>query len=70
MDDAARRRMFQARALAATELDVVGAAATDDEGVRAAAARQPDVVLVRAARPGVEGASSSAACVLSRRTPE
>jgi DNA-binding NarL/FixJ family response regulator len=48
--------MFRAALLAATELEVVGATGTDDGGVRAAAAHRPDLILVVAARPDVEGA--------------
>jgi len=56
VDDAARRRLYGAALLASPDLDVVAATAADEAGVRAAAARQPDAVLVDAARPGVEGA--------------
>lgn len=56
VDDAARRRAFADALGAAAELAVVGATAADELGVRAAAARQPDVVLVEALHAGVQGA--------------
>jgi DNA-binding NarL/FixJ family response regulator len=56
IDDGARRRLFAAALAPSSDLEVVGAGAADESGVRAAAARQPDVILVEAARPGLEGA--------------
>jgi DNA-binding NarL/FixJ family response regulator len=56
IDDDARRRLFRAALSSAPGIEVVGAVTADTAAVRAAAARQPDLVLVEAARPGVEGA--------------
>lgn len=56
MDDGARKRTFRAALTEATEVELLGAAAADEGGVRAVAARQPDLVLVEASRPAVEGA--------------
>jgi DNA-binding NarL/FixJ family response regulator len=56
IDDPSRRRLFGAALGAARDVVVVGACAADESGVRAAAARQPGVILVESARPGLEGA--------------
>jgi len=56
IDDGARRRLFRAALSTVPGLEVVGTTAADTRAVRAAAARQPDLVLLEAARPGVEGA--------------
>lgn len=56
IDDGARRRMFAAALAPSPDLEVVGSGAADDSGIRAAAARQPDVILVEASRPGLDGA--------------
>jgi DNA-binding NarL/FixJ family response regulator len=56
MDDGARRRLFRAALSAAPGIEVVGSATADTAAVRAAAARQPDLVLLEARRPAVEGA--------------
>jgi DNA-binding NarL/FixJ family response regulator len=56
IDDDARRRLFRAALSSAPGIEVVGAVTADTAAVRAAAARQPDLVLLEAARPGVEGA--------------
>jgi DNA-binding NarL/FixJ family response regulator len=56
IDDGARRRLFSAALAPSTDLEVVGAGGADEAGIRAAAARQPDVILVEAARPGLDGA--------------
>jgi DNA-binding NarL/FixJ family response regulator len=56
IDDDARRRLFRAALSSAPGIEVVGAVTADTAAVRAAAARQPDLVLIEAARPGVEGA--------------
>ena len=56
IDDGARRRLFRAALSTAPGIEIVGTATADTAAVRAAAARQPDVVLLEAARPGVEGA--------------
>jgi DNA-binding NarL/FixJ family response regulator len=56
IDDGARRRLFAAALAPSADVEVVGAGAADESGIRAAAARQPDVILVEAARPGLDGA--------------
>jgi DNA-binding NarL/FixJ family response regulator len=56
IDDGARRRLFRAALSTAPGVEVVGVAAADASAVRAAAARQPDVVLLEATRPAIEGA--------------
>jgi len=56
IDDVTRRRLFTAALADSTEVVVVGSGPADESGVRAAAARQPDVVLVEASRPGVQDA--------------
>jgi DNA-binding NarL/FixJ family response regulator len=56
IDDGARRHLFRAALSSAPGIEVVGTATADTAAVRAAAARQPDLVLLEAARPGVEGA--------------
>ena len=56
IDDDARRRLFRAALSSAPGIEVVGAVTADAAAVRAAAARQPDLVLLEAARPDVEGA--------------
>jgi DNA-binding NarL/FixJ family response regulator len=56
IDDDARRRLFRAALSSVPLIEVVGAVTADTAAVRAAAARQPDLVLLEAARPGVEGA--------------
>lgn len=56
IDDAPRRRLFGAALGASADMRVVGTTTADDTAVRAAAARQPDVILVEASRPGLEDA--------------
>ncbi|MDX6697934.1 MAG: hypothetical protein QOE65_1331 [Solirubrobacteraceae bacterium] len=56
IDDADLRRLHQAAVGAASELVLVGVCPADDSATRAAAARQPDMIVVDSARPGVEGA--------------
>ena len=48
--------LFRAALSSAPGIEVVGATTADTAAVRAAAARQPDLLLLEAARPGVEGA--------------
>jgi DNA-binding NarL/FixJ family response regulator len=56
IDDDDRRRLFRAALSSAPGIEVVGTTTADTAAVRSAAARQPDLVLLEAARPGVEGA--------------
>ncbi|HVE67359.1 MAG TPA: response regulator [Solirubrobacteraceae bacterium] len=56
IDDPAHRRLHEAHVDTSSELAVVGACTADDSAVRAAAARQPDVIVVDSSRPGLEGA--------------
>jgi DNA-binding NarL/FixJ family response regulator len=56
IDDATRRRLFRAALSSVPGIKVVGTATADTAAVRAAAARQPNLVLVEAVRPDVEGA--------------
>ncbi len=56
VDDPARRRAFAETLGAGADLAVVGTTAADESAVRAAAARQPDLILVEARHAGVEGA--------------
>jgi DNA-binding NarL/FixJ family response regulator len=56
IDDGDRRRLFRAALSSAPGIEVVGTTTADTAAVRSAAARQPDLVLLEAARPGVEGA--------------
>jgi len=56
IDDATRRRHLRAALSMAPGIEVIGTASADTAAVRAAAARQPDLVLLEAARPDVEGA--------------
>jgi DNA-binding NarL/FixJ family response regulator len=56
IDDGARRRLFRGALSAAPGIEVVGATTADTAAVRAAAARQPDLVLLQATRSSVEGA--------------
>src|SRR4051812_47683111 len=56
VDDGARRRLFRAALSGLPGLEIVGTVEAGAAAVRAAAARQPDLVLLEASRPGVEGA--------------
>lgn len=56
IDDGTRRRLFAAALAPSSDIEVVATGAADESGIRAAAARQPDVILVEAARPGLDGA--------------
>jgi DNA-binding NarL/FixJ family response regulator len=56
MDGDASRRFLGAALSSAPGIEVAGAVPADESGVRAAAARQPDVVVLESSRAGVEGA--------------
>lgn len=56
IDDPAQRRLQEAVVGTSSELVVVAACTADESAVRAAAARQPDIVVIDSARPGLEGA--------------
>jgi DNA-binding NarL/FixJ family response regulator len=56
MDERARRREFASALADSPALEVVGATPADVNALRAVAGRQPDLVVLESALPGVDGA--------------
>ncbi len=56
VDDGARRRLFGAALETLAGVELVGSGPAGEGTLRMAAARRPDIVLLEAARPAVEGA--------------